>query len=259
MELKQTGESINGLFRNKVRVIQARRGYRVSEDAIILTWFARPNPGQLILDAGTGCGVIAFGLAVRHASVKVVGLEIQERLADRAARGVTLNGLGNQVLVVRGDVRSADRFFLRRSFDAVVSNPPYYEPGKGRINLEHEKALSRHQLMMPLTDLFRVSGSILKPAGNLSLIYPAAGLGRIDEAMKAAGFKPSRVLWIHPQRGTEPGLVCVEARPAAFCPELKEDHLYLYRGPGERSKEAEAILAGEGYPGILDSAHGLPG
>ena len=111
MELKQTGESINGLFRNKVRVIQARRGYRVSEDAIILTWFARPNPGRLILDAGTGCGVIAFGLAVGNPSVRVLGLEIQERLADRAGRGVKLNGLENQVLVVRGDVRNADRFF----------------------------------------------------------------------------------------------------------------------------------------------------
>jgi tRNA1(Val) A37 N6-methylase TrmN6 len=113
--------------------------------------------------------------------------------------------------------------------------------------------------MMPLTDLFRVSGSILKPAGNLSLIYPAAGRAKIDEAMKAAGFKPSRVLWIHPQKGTEPGLVCVEARPEALCPELGEDHLYLYRGPGERSREAEAILAGEEFPGIPDSAHGIPG
>ncbi len=259
MELKQTGESIDGLFRNKVRVIQARRGYRVSEDAIILTWFARPNPGQLILDAGTGCGVIAFGLAVRHGSVNVVGLEIQERLADRAGRGVKLNGLGSQVLIVRGDVRRADQFFQHGIFDAVVSNPPYYEPGRGRINLEHEKALSRHQLMMPLTDLFRVSGSILKSTGNLSLIYPAAGRRKIDEAMKAAGFKPSRVLWIHPQKGTEPGLVCVEARPENRCPELKEDHLYLYSGPGERSSEAEAILAGEEFPGILDSAHGLAG
>ncbi|MFH1113215.1 MAG: methyltransferase [Pseudomonadota bacterium] len=259
MELKQTGESINGLFRNKVRVIQARRGYRVSEDAIILTWFARTNPGRLILDAGTGCGVIAFGLAVKDPSVMVVGLEIQKGPADRAGRGVKLNGLEDRVIVVRGDVRNADRFFKHGSFDAVVSNPPYYEPGRGRINLEHEKALSRHQLMMPLTDLFHVSGRILRPEGNLSLIYPAGGRCRIDEAMKAAGFKPSRVLWIHPQKGAEPGLVCVEARREAHCPELREDHLYLYRGPGERSEEAEAILAGEEFSGIPAGARGFPG
>ena len=113
--------------------------------------------------------------------------------------------------------------------------------------------------MMPLTDLFRVSGRILKPAGNLSLIYPADGRRKIDEAMKAAGFKPSRVLWIHPQKGAEPGLVCVEARPEAHCPELREDHLYLYRGPGERSREAEAILAGEEFFEIPAGAHGNPG
>jgi tRNA1Val (adenine37-N6)-methyltransferase len=259
MELQKTGESINGLFRDKVRVIQARRGYRVSEDAIILTWFTRPSPGDVILDAGTGCGVIAFGLAVKHASVTVVGLEIQEGLAGRANRGVKLNKLGDQVSIVRGDVREADLLFQQESFDAVVSNPPYYEPGTGRINLEHEKALSRHQLMMPLHDLFQVSGKILKPEGNLSLIYPAMGRHKIDDAMKAAGFKPSRVLWIHPQKGAEPGLICLEARPERGCPALREDHLFLYSGPGERSREAEAILAGEECLDTLGDATRLPG
>lgn len=250
MVSKQTGESIDGLFRNKVRVIQARRGYRVSEDAIILTWFARPRQGDLILDAGTGCGVIAFGLAVRYSSVRVVGLEIQQALADRARRGVELNNLGDRVVIIRGDLRKADRYFQHGSFDAVVSNPPYYEPGTGRINLEHEKALSRHQLLMPLHDLFQVAGRILKPRGKLSLIYPASGRDRIDDAMKAAGFKPSRVLWIHPQKGVEAGLVCVETSAQTNRSALKEDHLFLYRGPGERSPEAEAVLAGEEFSGI---------
>ena len=74
--LVREGESLDGLFRNKVRVIQAARGYRVSEDALILTGFVRPGPDERILDAGTGCGVIAFGLAVREPSVSVAGAAI---------------------------------------------------------------------------------------------------------------------------------------------------------------------------------------
>lgn len=243
-----TGESVNGLFRNKVQVIQAVRGYRVSEDAVILTWFARPRPGELGLDAGTGCGVIAFGLARKEPLCRVVGVEIQEGLADRASRGVRLNHLENQVAVVRGDVRHADLFFQGGSFDFVVSNPPYYQPGRGRISLLHEKALSRHQLMMPLQDLFRVAGILLKPHGRLSVIYPASEMGCITKVMKETGFEPARMLWIYPHERAEAGLVCVEALPRSSGAELLEQRLVLYCGPGVRTPEAESIMAGEEIP-----------
>lgn len=187
--MKLHGETINGLLRNKIRVIQARHGYRVSEDAIILSWFTNPCADEIILDAGTGCGAIAFAISKMRPSTKVIGLELQEALADRAARGVRLNGLEDQALIVRGDLRRADTFFRPRSFDAVVSNPPYYEPGRGRINLHEEKALSRHQMMMPLEDLFRVASLLLKPLGRLSLIYPASGTARIKKAMSKSGFE----------------------------------------------------------------------
>jgi tRNA1Val (adenine37-N6)-methyltransferase len=248
VEIERTGESVDGLLRNKIRVIQAVRGYRVSEDAIILTWFVRPGAGELILDAGTGCGAIAFGIAARQSTARVVGLELQAGPADRAARGAKLNGLQDRVWIVRGDVRTADRSFATGVFDAVVSNPPYHEPGRGRINLEEEKALSRHQMMMPLEDLFRVASVVLKPAGRLALIYPASGMERIEKSMKDTGFKPARVLWIHSQKGADPGLVCVEARRVGDWSGVTEESLLLYESPGKRTQAAEAILAGEDIP-----------
>lgn len=242
---RETQESIDGLFQNKLKVIQAVRGYRVSEDALILTWFVRPRPDEFILDAGTGCGVVAFGLTVKEPSVKVVGLEIQEGLADRAARGTRLNRLESRVSIVRGDLRQASLYFRHGIFHAVVSNPPYYEPGRGRVNLEHEKALARHQLMMPLVELCRTAGELLRPEGRLSLIYPADRVDQVDSVFKDAGFKPSRMLWIHPREGAPPSLVCVEARPREPGQALIETTLLLYDGTGARTPEAEAILAGE--------------
>lgn len=242
---KYSGESINGLFANKVRVIQSLRGYRVSEDALILTWFARVAPGELVLDAGTGCGVIAFGLAMKEPKATIVGLEIQEALADRASRGRKINGLEFNVTIVRGDLRQADIFFRPRWFDAVVSNPPYHEPGRGWVSTHEEKALSRHQLMMPILDLFSVSRQLLTSKGRLSLIYPASELDRVRSAMKETGFKPSRMLWIHPYEAAPPCLVCVEARLAVSGHIPEESSLVLYHRPGRRTRAAEAILAGE--------------
>lgn len=244
----KAGDSIDGLFRNKVRVIQSARGYRVSEDTLILTWFVKPRPNALILDAGTGSGAIAFGLATREPSVTVIGLEIQQGLCDRARRGVLLNRLEAKVFIVRGDLRQASAFFRPGCFDAVVSNPPYHEPGRGRLNVQEEKAVARHQLMMPLPDLFRVSARLLKPDGRISIIYPAAKLDQIRKAMKETGFAPLRMVWIHPRPAAAAGLVCVEAGLGVGVGDLIEGSLFLYDVGGERTWECEAIFAGEDIP-----------
>jgi tRNA1Val (adenine37-N6)-methyltransferase len=241
-------ETLDGLFRNKVKVFQAKRGYRVSEDAVILTWFAKAKTDELILDAGTGCGPIAFGLALMEPTVRVVGLEIQAALANRAGRGRLVNKLESRVWVVRGDAREADRLFRPNCFDAVLSNPPYHRTGQGQVNPHQEKALARHQLMMPLEDLFRVSAKVLRTDGRFVMIYPASGAGHLQLTVNAAGFGLVRMLWIHPHGGTEPGLVCVEARPGYSGPVATEKPLFLYDGQGRRTARAESILAGEAGP-----------
>jgi tRNA1Val (adenine37-N6)-methyltransferase len=248
VEPKRAEESVDGLLRNKIRVIQALRGHRVSEDALILAWFVRPRPGEFILDAGTGCGVIAFALAVKEPTVKVIGVEIQAALANRAGRGASLNQLESRVCFVRGDIRQAHRFFGPECFDVVVSNPPYHEAGRGHVSTEHERALSRHQLMMPLEDLFRVSGKLLVAGGRLSFIYPASGMDRTSRIMHETGFEPARMLWIHPHKGAGPGLVCIESRRRSTDEAPVEEHLYLYEKTRVRTREAEAILAGEEIP-----------
>ncbi len=239
------GESIDGLFRQKVRVIQAKRGYRASEDSLILTWFVRPRPGEVILDVGTGCGVIAFGLAVKEPGAIVVGLEIQPGLTDRARRGIVLNRLQSRVSIVRGDFRNADFFFRPEAFDVVVCNPPYHAAGNGRVTIEEEKALAKHQLTMPSSDLFRVSRKLLKPSGRFSFVYPAERFGKKKKALQESGLNISRMIWIHPRRGAAAGLVCAEARPTSVSGQVEEDVLIIYDRPGVRSPEAEAILAGE--------------
>jgi tRNA1(Val) A37 N6-methylase TrmN6 len=99
--------------------------------------------------------------------------------------------------------------------------------------------------MMPLSDLFAISRKLLKPDGRLSLIYPTASLDRVQQAMKETGFKLSRMLWIHPYERAPSCLVCIEAGPKLPGRDVVEDSLVLYHGPGRRTSDAEAIMAGE--------------
>ena len=113
-------ESIDGLFGNKVKVIQALQGYRVSEDALILTWFVKSYPGEFILDVGTGCGIIAFGLALKQPETTIVGLEIQSALARRAGLGLKLNHLESSVSILPRRFTCTRIFFL--SMAALIAS-----------------------------------------------------------------------------------------------------------------------------------------
>jgi tRNA1Val (adenine37-N6)-methyltransferase len=245
LDALKEGETLDGLLRNKVKVIQARKGYRVSEDAVILSWFATKPAGAVILDAGAGCGAIGFALAVTQPHAKVVALEIQRDLCDRAARGRRVNRLEARVTVVRGDLRTAKTLFRPAVFDVVASNPPYRAPGTGRLSKDSEKAVARHQVMMPLRTLFEASAHVLKPQGVLCLIYPAEGLPAAGGVARECGFSLSRVLRVHSRQGALPSLVCVEAILGPPSGDLKEDDLFLYDETGRRTARAEAVLNGE--------------
>src|SRR5512136_1885386 len=102
---RREGETLDTFYRGRIRVLQAKKGYRFSVDAPLLADFIRTRPEDEALELGTGNGIISLLLSVkpfRH----VKALEIQPGLADLARRNVGLNGLGGRIEVAEGDLRT---------------------------------------------------------------------------------------------------------------------------------------------------------
>ena len=85
IELKEN-ERIDDLQRNGYRIIQNKDKFCFGMDAVLLSGFARVNPGDRVIDLGTGTGIIPILLEAKYDGEHYTGLEIQEEMAERAEK-----------------------------------------------------------------------------------------------------------------------------------------------------------------------------
>jgi len=203
------GESIDRFLDGRLQVIQSRDGYRFSIDAILLSDFVTIREGDVVVDLGTGCGIIPLILLITRSPGHAVGLEIQEELAFQAARNVRLNGLEHRIGIVRGDIRCLP--LAGNSADVVICNPPYRRTKSGRINPDPRRAIARHELLASTDDILGAAAYLLKKKGRLAIIYPAVRVTDILVRLRQIRLEPKRIRLNYPGIDTDAKLALIEA------------------------------------------------
>ncbi len=203
-------ESIDILKHGKIKLIQSKTGYRFSIDAIFLSEFVTLKKGDVVVDLGTGCGVIPLLLLRDKPSIGCVfGLEIQRALASQASRNSIINNTSGKFGVLQGEIKNPP--CLPSSVNVIVCNPPYRRKASGRINPDQQRAIARHEILASLDDILNASKYLLKTKGRLALIYPAERLSDLIIKMRNAGLEPKMVRVIYPDFESEAKLAMVEA------------------------------------------------
>ncbi len=203
------GERIDCFMDGRLKLIQSKDGYRFSIDAILLAEFVTIRQGDVVVDLGTGCGVIPLILLLTKSVGYAFGLEIQEELAGQAARNVLLNGFDDKMRVVLGDIKNPP--IAEESADVVTCNPPYRQIKSGRINPDPRRAIARHEIMVSIDDILRAARSVLRKKGRLALIYSSVRLADILVRMRRFSLEPKKIQIIYPDLNSGAKLVLVEA------------------------------------------------
>lgn len=234
-------ERLDELFDGRLRVIQKKKGYRFSIDAVLLAHFSSHLLAHSIIDLGTGSGVIPLILARKGTVSTIVGVEVQEELADMAKRTIALNGFAERVSILHVDLKELRRCFDASSFDLVISNPPYYPVGDGRVNPNEQKAIARHEILATLEDVVRIAHYLVKPSGVVVIIFPAKRLVDLLESLRECDFKPELLQIVYSHAHEEGKLVMVKSRKGGN-PELEiKEPFYIYQADGIYSEEMKKI------------------
>ena len=236
IELKEN-ERIDDLQRNGYRIIQNKDKFCFGMDAVLLSGFARVNPGDRVIDLGTGTGIIPILLEAKYEGEHYTGLEIQEEMAEMAARSVRLNGLEEKIDIVKGDIcRARERLGLA-VFDVVTCNPPYMNDAHGLKNPELPKAIARHEVLCTLEDVVRESAGILKPGGHFFMVHRPHRLIEIISTLVKYKLEPKRMKMVHPFVDKDANMVLIEAVRGGKSMIKVEPPLVVYRDVGVYTDE----------------------
>lgn len=200
-------ETLDVLCDEKVRLIQKKKGYRLSMDPLLLANFVTLKRHETLLDIGTGCGIIPVYLSTKGIENRIVGIEIQEELYDLSLRNKQLNGCAN-VTFVKGDVTTAGKDL--GTFHAIVSNPPYVKERTGRKSPGQSRLLARHESALDLPSLLATASSLLATRGRFSVVYPAGRLAELLYTAKSLGLEPKRLRPVYSRQGEPAVLSLVE-------------------------------------------------
>jgi tRNA1Val (adenine37-N6)-methyltransferase len=225
-----------------IRLYQSKTGYRFSVDSLLLYDFVALREVSCIADLGAGSGIIGILLAKKYTGASVDLFEIQESLFKIAERNIRLNHLEDRVGVIRCDLRTLPALTSTfRSYDLVVSNPPFRKIKSGLLNIEEEKAIARHEIKMSLTEFIAAAVSLLKAKGRLCLIYHPSRLAELIDAARRKGVEPKRLRFVHSTRTSEAKMVLLEAVKGGRTGLKVERPLYIYEEGGGYTEEMKRV------------------
>lgn len=247
------------LLDKQIKIFQPRDGYRASTDAVILSAMVdRVKKGDEILDVGSGTGAISLCLAHRFQDkdVQIVGLELQERLAELSNMSAEANGFEG-LEYVNCDIRNVnlmtppdlplkgEEIGRGGKFGHVVTNPPYSEVDMPSPN--ESKSLAHNHQGFSLKEWIGFCIKMMKPKGFFYMINRAEA---VDEILHNIYGKLGniRIVPIYSKIGQDAKRVVIIGQKGTKSVTKIDKGLVVHKENGEYSEKANMILRqGMGY------------
>lgn len=232
----------------KLRLWQPKSGHRAGHDAMLLSAATPARSGDRVVELGAGIGAAGLAIARRVPNVKLVLVEIDEKLAELARGNAVSNGIDAETIVL--DVTSASRAFVCAglapdSADVVLMNPPFNDFARHRVSPDKTRQIAHVATASTLDDWIGAGRRILKSGGFLVMIWRADGIAEVLAAL-GRGFGGLAILPIH-ANVTSPAIrVLVRAVKGGKAPTRLEPALILNDDRGRPLERVRELLEGKG-------------
>lgn len=171
-----------GNFRFKqFEIEQDRCAMKVGTDGVLLGAWAQG--GRRILDIGSGTGLISLMMAQRFPEAEIVGIDMDADACGQARENVMASPFRDRVEI---ECCRLQDFGGAGTFDAIVSNPPFFVDSMK--NPDSKRTMARHTDSLPFRDLFAGVKRLLSDDGIFSAIVPVEVVGQFVAESCILGF-----------------------------------------------------------------------
>lgn len=201
------------VYFNNLKIVQNKDYFNFSLESILLPNFVEITPNtKKIIDFCTGNVPIPLVLSTRTKS-EIYAVEIQKEIYELAKETIKINNLENRIKLLNSDVKEIYNDFETDTFDLITCNPPYFKKqDDSLINENIIKSIARHEILIELEDIIKISKKLLKNGGSLSIVHRTDRLIEIIDLMKKHNIEPKRLQFIYPKRNKKSNLIMIDGR-----------------------------------------------
>ena len=154
----------------KFSINQDNCAMKVGTDAVLLgAWCPIDNNPKIILDIGTGTGILALMMAQRTSANQIDALDIDENAFEQATENFENSDYFDRLYCFHAGL---DEFVdnPEDEYDIIISNPPFYSEDFKSDNSSRNQA--RFQDAMPFQELIEAADLLLSENGIFAVIIP---------------------------------------------------------------------------------------
>lgn len=210
--------------------------YSFGIDSILLANFSKMKKNKTLIDIGAGSGILSLACSSYYNLKKVYSIEIQKEKANLLGENLKLNSLKN-IEIINEDLNKTD--FKENFVDYIITNPPYYKKGANIKNKEEEFLISRQEIKMNLSDIFKFSNRTLKDRGKLFMIHKPERL--VDIVKESGNLKLKKIKFVQSKAFEKPVFILMEFVKNANDGLKFENPLIIYDENNNYTKEVKEI------------------
>ena len=218
-----------------------RSSMKVGVDGVLIGCWCHLDREEIILDLGTGCGLIALICAQRSVASTIRAIDIDVPSVEEASANFQKSPWSDRLSAECLDFTEMP---ADEKFTVIVSNPPFFNAGV--INDHKARTLARHQIGMTLEDIVVMSKSHLVEGGRLDMILPVGELDSVRKAVEASGCSLTRITYVRGHEKAPLKRVMTEIVNRENAIRIEESVLTLSLSDGSPTDEHRA-LCGEFY------------
>lgn len=183
-------------------------GMKLTTDSLLLGAWTEPYADvHTVIDAGSGCGVLALMCAQKFPEADIIGIDNSPDAYAESLENFSASPWSDRLHAVLADI-NLEISETNYSADLIICNPPYFtetlrSPDSSRAKARHAGALSAESII-------KIAGRILTPNGTLAIVIPYSHIQRLVLPASIAGLHIYREAHIVARQNSKPSLALLQ-------------------------------------------------